>query len=71
MSPHQEQVLRIAVVMFICIFGMYFTMFDVKRIHLLFKERIMYEPTTKRKLAVLAFLAGALFSAGSFVMIAP
>jgi hypothetical protein len=71
MTPHQEQVLRISVVMFICIFGMYSTMFDVKRIHLLFRENIMYQPTTPRKLAVLAFLGGALFSAGAFVMIAP
>ena len=71
MTPHQEQILRIAIVLFICLFGMYFSMFDVRRIHLLFRENIMYKPTARRKLVVFSWLCGVLFCAGSFAMVTP
>lgn len=71
MTPHQEQILRIAIVMFICLFGMYFSMVDVRRIRLLFRENIMYKPTPRRKMVVFAWLCGVLFCAGSFAMVAP
>lgn len=55
---HNPETVVLLCVMFFCLFGAWGTMMDLRRIHRVLSETIMYPPTPKRKTVVMCFAIG-------------